>query len=177
MKKSALIIGLLICFGTVLKAQQMKIGYANLEAILSVMPESQTMAQQLRSFQQKLGQSLKTKEDYLRLKYQEYQDKAEGGATEAELKPLEDEITKLQQELQAAQADSEQKFAAKQQDLMAPILEKIQKAIDEIVAARGLDYVLNSATNGNSILLQAPDSDNITKDILDKLGIKIPEQE
>ncbi|MEZ4825281.1 MAG: OmpH family outer membrane protein [Bacteroidia bacterium] len=156
-------------------AAQHTIGYVNLEAVLSVMPETKSMNQQLQTYQQKLGQSLQTKDNYFQLKLQEYQEKAQGGATEAELKPLEDELNKLQTELQKLQADSEQKLMQKQQDLMAPILEKLEQFIKEIAAAKKLDYVLNAATNGNSVLLQAPDKDNITKDLLDKLGIKLPE--
>ncbi|MEZ4773003.1 MAG: OmpH family outer membrane protein [Bacteroidia bacterium] len=163
---------LLYC-GTV--AGQHTIGYVNLEAVLSVMPETKSMNQQLQSYQQKLGQSLKTKDDYFQLKLQEYQEKGAAGASEEELKPDEDELRRLQTELQKLQADSEQKLIQKQQDLMAPILEKIEKFIKEIAEAKKLDYILNSATNGNSVLLQAPDKDNITKDLLDKLGIKLPE--
>lgn len=163
---------LLLC-GTVVG--QHKIGYVNLEAVLSVMPETKTMNQQLQTYQQKLGQALQTKDNYFQLKLQEYQEKAEAGATEAELKPQEDELKKLQTELQTLQADSEQKLIQKQQDLMAPVLEKIEALIKEIATTKKLDYILNSATNGNSVLLQAPDQDNITKDLLDKLGIKLPE--
>lgn len=169
-----IIIGLFLLYcGSV--SGQHTIGYVNLEAVLSVMPETKSMNQQLQTFQQKLGQSLQTKDNYFQLKLQEYQEKAAAGATEAELKPEEDELKKLQAELQKLQADSEQKLVQKQQDLMAPILEKIETYIKEIATAKKLDYILNSATNGNSVLLQAPDKDNITKDLLDKLGIKLPE--
>ena len=66
---------------------------------------------------------------------------------------------------------------AMQQELIAPTLDKLQKAIDEISKAEGYTYVLNQSTStGVSTILFGPESDNITNKIFAKLGIEIPKE-
>lgn len=54
-----------------------------------------------------------------------------------------------------------------QQELIAPTLDKLQKAIDEISKTEGYTYVLNQSTStGVSTILFGPESDNITEKYL-----------
>lgn len=156
--------------------QAQKIAYMDLEAAIAMMPETKTAEQTLQTFQQKLGQGLQATDQYLRSLISEYQELAAvEGTTEADLKPKEDKIRDLQAELQKKQSESQQQFANKQAEVMAPILEKLEKAMKDYANANGYTYVLNTSSNGTSIILHGVDSDNITKVVLEKLGVKIPE--
>ena len=159
-------------------AAQDKIGYCNIEAILRLMPETQTMNQQLQTFQGKLQEGLQTKREYAQQKLQEYQEKAEGGATEEELKPFQEELIKLDEDLQKETASSEQKLYEKRATLLEPITKKIDNTIKEFAETNGFTYILNTVDgSGVSIVLKGPEENNITMAIIDKLGIKIPEEE
>lgn len=176
---------LLACLLISTAAQAQKIGYANVEAVLSYMPESKTMAQQLQTYGKQLKDKLATRENYLQEKYAEYQEKGanlmQQGKSEQEamtsLDPLMKEIEKLQAEVEQTRAESEEKLAKKQQELQSPILDKLKKAIKEVSTERGYTYVFNSVDGaGVSILLEAPEQDDLTETLLKKLGIEIPKE-
>lgn len=59
-----------------------------------------------------------------------------------------------------------------EQEEMAPISEKIKGVIDEIAKDKGYDYVLDSSV----ALFSKDESADITELVMDKLGIKMPEQ-
>lgn len=170
-------LSLLVAFAGQVLAQD-KIGYCNIEAILRLMPETLTMNQQLQTFQTKLQEELGTKQQYAQQKVQEFQEKAEGGATEEELKPLQEELMKLDEELRAKSAESEQKLLEKRATLLQPITEKIDNTIKAYAETNGFTYILNTVDgSGVSIVLKGPEENNITKAIIDELGIKLPEEE
>ncbi len=179
MKRKSLILTLLVLGGIALSTSaQTKIGYCNIEAILVRMPETQTMNQQLQTYRQKLSEGLQTKEQYAQTKMQEYQEKAQAGATEDDLKPLQEELMKLDQELSSENQEAQQKLMEKRNELLAPITEKIDKAIKDYAQANGYTYILNTVDgSGVSIILNAPEEDNVTRSIMESLGIKIEDSE
>ena len=154
---------------------QVKIGYTNVEFVLAYMPEFKSMQKELETYQGQLAKRLKVKDDYVKQKYQEYLTLKEQGATEARLKPMEEELLKLDQEVQQLAAKSEEELVNKQQALLEPVLKKLQDAIDDIAATKGYEYILNQTTSaGVSTILFGPEEADITKDLFTKLGMKMP---
>lgn len=153
---------------------QTKIGYVNLELVLAYMPETKVMEDNLKKESEGLAQTLKVKRDYFELKYQEATALAEGGATEEQLAPLSQELQKLQGELQQAAAKADQDLAGRRQQMLAPILEKLQGAIKSMAAEGGYTYIFNANAGGVSVMLHGPDTDNLTKALFTRLGIPIP---
>jgi len=155
---------------------QLKIGYTNIELILAYMPETQQMNKDLQIYAKKLDAQLKVEEDYFQLKMDEYTNLSK----QNKLTPADDEnrqidLMKLDSSLRKKQAFQEQQLMGMQQELIAPTLDKLQKAIDEISKAEGYTYVLNQSTStGVSTILFGPESDNITEKIFTKLGVAIP---
>ncbi|RMG64908.1 MAG: OmpH family outer membrane protein [Bacteroidetes bacterium] len=157
--------------------QNLKIGYANIELILLYMPETKTMNQQLQTYENKLAEDLQARETYFRTLVAEYQELAQGGADEATLAPKEEELTKLQTQLQEKQAEAQNKAMTKRQDLLAPIIEKLQKEIKALAAEEGYTYILNTVDgSGVSIVLHGPEEHDVTRKLMTRLGIQIPEE-
>ena len=176
MNAKYLLIKTLLILGIFTQVQAQKIGHANIELILAYMPETKAMQEQVSTFEAKLGEKLKIKEDYARTKLGEYQEKAQAGADAASLQPLEQELTKLQQEIQQERATASQQAMGKRQELMAPITNKVGAAIKKIASDNGFTYILNTTDgSGMSIVLHGPDENDMTKAIMEELGIKIPE--
>ncbi|MEM7512351.1 MAG: OmpH family outer membrane protein [Bacteroidota bacterium] len=176
MKARSLLIKSLLILGIFSQVQAQKIGHANIELILAYMPETKAMQEQITTFETKLGEKLKIKEDYARTKLAEYQEAAQAGADEASLKPMEEELTKLQQEIQQGRAQASQQAMGKRQELMTPITNKVGDAIKKVSTAKGFQYILNTTDgSGMSIVLHGPDENDMTKAIMEELGIKIPE--
>lgn len=173
-KKSTLLLVLTAGLFTLSFAQEAKIGYANIELILAYMPETKTMNQTLATYEKKLGEQLQTKQAYAQSKYEDYLALAETNPGEAVLKPKEEELTKLQQEIQQFQTESQQKLLAKRQDLLEPIVEKIQTQIDAVAKTEGYNYIMNTVDgSGVSIILHAPEEYDLTKTLMSKLGIDV----
>jgi outer membrane protein len=156
---------------------QVRIGYTNIEVILAYMPEAKTVESQLQLFQQKLGEKLKAKEDYAQLKLQEYQECVENNTcSPTERQTREAELTKLDQELRKLAEQSEFDLLAKRQELMEPMLQKLQDAIDATAKEKGYTYILNQTTSGGvSTILYGPEEDEITEAVMKRLGITVPQ--
>ena len=119
---------LILCF--VLSAfaanAQVKIGYTNVELVLAYMPESKMVEQSLQTFQQKLQQQLEAKQKYARTKLEEYVEKRDKNlASPEQLTLMEKELEKLDIEITTFAQEAEQKMAAKREELLVPILEKL----------------------------------------------------
>ena len=82
----------------------------------------------------------------------------------------------IEKELQAKQQESQQKLVERRQTLMEPIIEKMQTAIKGLAEEAGYDLILNAVDgNGVSIVLHGPEEDDVTKQLMTKLGVKLPE--
>jgi outer membrane protein len=158
-------------------AQPLKIGYTNAEVVLSLMPEFKAMEQALKTHEQKLIQNMNVKKTYYESKVKEYQEMLEGGKLVGDAKTkMENDIRKLEEEIQTYAEDAETNYNKKKEEMIAPILEKLQKAIDELAKEKGMTYIFNGSLAGNGIILHGPKEDNITLDLLKKLGIEPPKE-
>lgn len=153
-----------------------KIGYANFELILSYMPEAETIGQNIQAFQQNKAKQLKIKEDYAQVKLQEYQQRLQGGASEADLAPLIEELQKLDQEIKTFAAQAEQELYYKRQQELQPALTRLSAAIKKVAEDGGYTFVLNAIdSQAGSILVHGPDDVNLNIPILKELGIDVNE--
>jgi outer membrane protein len=157
---------------------QIKIGYTNIEMILAYMPETVQMNKDLQIYAQKLDKALQVEENYFQLKMDEYTSLSkQNKLTPADDEARQIELMKLDSTLRKKQAVQEQQLMGMQQELIAPTLDKLQKAIDEISKAEGYTYVLNQSTStGVSTILFGPESDNLTEKIFAKLGVPYPKE-
>lgn len=158
---------------------QVKIGYANINAVIALMPETKTMNEELTKYDQTLSGRVKIKQDYAQAKYQEYQEYAQTTETpdQAKVQQMETELQGLQKEIQEETQKAQQQLNYKQQNLMEPIIERIQKSIKKIAEAENYTYILNTVDgSGVSIVLHAPEEHDLTEKILNDLGIEIPEE-
>lgn len=167
-----------LCFGFLaLSASAQKFGYVNSAQVMSLLPEVKEANSSLEVFQKQYEARLKSMiEDYqkqgmaLQTKVQQGEIAPKQQDEEAKkLQALETEIGALEQEMR-------QKVAEKQESLIAPIIQKMQDAIDGVAAEGGYQYIFD-ASPGNGILLYAQESLNITTMVMTKMGITIPAEE
>lgn len=161
----------------IVAAQAQKLGHCNLELILRNMPETMQMEQEINTYRQKYGEMLSKKEQYAQVKYEEYMmlmQQTPPGLTEEEAKKREEDLTKLQTELQDDAKKYEKDLADRQDKLLTPIIDKLKKAIDEVADSEGYTYVFNSMdASGTSIVLKGPKDHDLTDRVITKLGIKL----
>lgn len=177
MKFLIAIVAMIVCTVEGAMAQApVKIGYTNVELILAYMPEAEQMNKDLQIYAGKLDREMQVEQNYFDLKMNEYTSLSKANKlTPADDEKRQLELMKLDSTLRRKQAIQEQQVMAMQQELIQPLLDKLQKAIDDISKAEGYTYVLNQSTStGVSTILFGPESDNITEKIMTKLGIAIP---
>lgn len=166
-------IALLLCVAALLPigamAQTLKIGHVNSQEIIALMPEIEAMEKQMKDAgDQWEKELLKMREEYF-AKIKQFQDtqatlsESIKQARQAELADMEQRITTLNQ---TAQND----LAKKNQDLAAPILEKVRKAINDVAAENGFTYIFDMASQ--SIIYTSPSSSDITALVKKKLNLK-----
>ncbi len=166
MKKTLLI----ICLGiaTLFAAEaQNKLGYINSNELLSIMPQSIEMQTELQSYAKGLESSLAAMQAEGEKKLADYQ---QNEATMSELVKQDKirELESIQQRILEFQQNAQESLAAKEQELITPILDKARKAIEDVAKEENFTYIFDAST-GN--ILYAEKSENILPLVKAKLGL------
>ena len=148
----------------------LKIGYTDVQYVLSQMTESKQIESELKTYNDQLAAQLKSKSSEFETKVKDYQQKS-GTMTEVVKADTEKELQRLQQSIQEFQRTAEQSLQQKQQTLLKPALDKLQKNIDLVADENGFTYVFNSDGGGSPLLLHAPKDGDISDLVLKKMGI------
>lgn len=175
MKK--IIILMVLVAGVSLFGNAQKVGWTNVELLLAYLPETEAMEKQLASLEKSALEQLEIKQKYYQQKMLEYMElKNAGKLSDAMDQAAQTELTKLQGEIQEGVKLAELKLVEKRMELLKPIQEKMQKAIDDVAKEQGYTYVLNNAMgSGIPTILYGGDDNDLTKPIADKLGIETEE--
>lgn len=160
------------------QAQMLKVGYiSDHELIIAAMPEYQTIRQQMQTELANSQEALQSMSVDFQDKVDKYQ-KQQALLSEARRAEREQELVTLQQELQQAAAQSEQNLAAREVELLGPLYERAEEAINKVAEAKGLHMVLRSRIAAQPILVYVDEDTimDITLDVATELGIDIPEE-
>jgi outer membrane protein len=166
---------LLLCSPVLASAQLPKLAWCDATYILPLLPEATQVEQQLQTYQASLTQVLNVKKDYFETKMGEFQEQMQAGTMpEGDQQTRMTELQRLQQDLETAAAEADQKLEAKRDELLLPLYEKIKAAIKTVATEGGFVYVFNSGILGTTIVITAPKENDITDTVLRKLGVEPP---
>ena len=163
MKTIALIAILTLSF-TGVKAQT-KVAHINTDALIAMMPETIALKSKLEKLGKTYDDEVKAKQEQLKAKFEKYnaEFKSQTEATNAERTK---EVQLESQKIEQFKAEAMRDLQKQEQEGLKPILEKAQKAIDEVAAAQGYEYVLNAA------MLVVAKGKDLLPDVKAKLGIQ-----
>ena len=119
----------LFCVGFVAQAQELKIGYTNVELLMDLMPEMEQIAADIQDYQSQLQTNIQTKAQDFQRKVQAYQQAAQT-MTEDARGAKEQELQKLQQDLQKYEQDAQTSYQRKLGELLEPVQQKVFNAIN-----------------------------------------------
>lgn len=151
-------------------AQAQKSGYISVEQVVSLMPEVGRIDTALQRFQ---ADSVNTEYASLIQEYQ-YKDsiltKTDTTKIPAAVKVQHRrDLDQIAYQVQNWQAISQQAMQAKQQEYLAPVYQRVMKAINDVAKENGYSFVYNQ-----EVLLVAPPSDNLLPLVARKLNVKLP---
>lgn len=150
-------------------AQTVKIAHVNTNEVMNAMPERTKAEKNLENYYNELQDQLKVMYTEYQTKLQEYQANAETMSNLVK-QSKEKELVDIESRITAFQANAESEFENKRAELLAPLLEKIQNAINSVGKEKGYTYILDVAT-GAAVYI-GTDAVDVTKDVKTKLGIK-----
>lgn len=145
-----------------------KFGYIDSNEILRLMPETDSLQQELKAYADYLDEQMTTMGMEYQTKVASYQ---ENYNTMSDLirQTKEKEITDLQERIQAFQQSADQDLSAKQAELFNPLIEKVKVAITEVSRENGYNYIFDVGTGA---LVFYETGDNILPLVKTKLGIE-----
>ncbi len=142
--KSILLSALLVLgLSTFTSGQELKIGYTNVEYIFIYWPEAQSAATELKEYETQLQVRLQAKVRTFQQELANYNDGVEMMLPEARTKK-EEELQKLQVDIQQFEVDAQQSIATKNAQLQEPLYEKLQTVIDEVATENGFSLIMTS---------------------------------
>jgi outer membrane protein len=149
-----------------------KVGYADTDYILTQLPDAKKVDTELKAHGAQLEAQLKAKAAEYEKKLQDFQNNYTKWV-DAVVQDKQNELQMLQQQFQKFQADAEASFAKKQQELMAPLYDKVGNAIAEVSKENGYTFVLtlNAAGGGGNVLLYKDPQFDVSNLVLKKLGV------
>ncbi len=150
-------------------AQTLKIAHVNTSEIMNDMPDRPKAEKDLETYYNELQEQLRVMYAEYSSKLQDYQNNAETMSNLVK-QSKEKELVDLESRISAFQANAENEFDAKRAELLQPLLEKIQNAINAVGKEKGYTYIIDLAT-GTAVYV-GTDAIDITKDVKAKLGIK-----
>lgn len=153
-------------------ATPIKIGYTSMDYLLGQVPEAKDIQNQLTIQRTQLENESTRMQKEFQEKLQNYE---KGGAQMSEVirADREKELQGLQARFQDFQKNAESTLQQKYQQLVSPVLQKIQKNIDAVAKENAYSHVFNLDAGAGTavILLYAPEDGNISDMVLKKMGV------
>lgn len=174
MKGLVMLAVVLFSAGTI-NAQQ-KIGHVNYADIFTSTPDYQRAEGELRNLDSAKTEELQGMFSLFQEKQNEAQEllrnrsEANRETVDAQLNTLDAELQEFQRRLQEVQQLAEQELTQKQQELFAPIHQKVTTAIQNVAREKGYAYLFDiSSTN----IPFFEGGDDLSADVKTKLGIPL----
>jgi len=143
-----------------------KLGHINSQEIMQLMPERMDAEKKLKTLNDQLEQRLQVMTQEYSTKVAEFQSLPED-TPPSTINDLRDDILVLEKRIQDYQVNAEQDLVSKQQELLTPMLEKLQDAINLVSKENGYIYVFDISTG--AVVYQA--GEDLAPLVKAKLGI------
>ena len=171
MKKYLILLALLS--GLVRQGVSQNIGYLDLDFVTGKMPEYKKAQEEINSFSEKWAKEIRDKFGEVDKMQRAYM--AEEVLLTEELKRKRQNDIK-EKELEAREYNNkvfgmQGLLFQKRKELIKPVLEKVQRAVDKIAAQKKLDFIFDKSSD-NSLIYTNPRHD-YTDYIMEELGIEI----
>ncbi|MEE0998011.1 MAG: OmpH family outer membrane protein [Paludibacteraceae bacterium] len=146
---------------------QIKLGHMDVQALFMSLPETAEIETSLKALGAQLEGEVKRMEEEYTRKLTEFK---QGEATwdETIKKNRMEELQTLQVKMQNYYQTAQLQLQQKQEELQAPVREKIKKAINDVCVENGFLYVFDT----NTMLYKSDSAIDITALVKKKMGVK-----
>lgn len=165
--------GIILALSVMLSGQVFgqKFGYLNSAAIMQEMPKVKEAEANLEVLQKQLQSKGQTMLQEFQAKYQELERKnAQGEISPKELDVEAAALKQKETELAAFEQDMQNQLLQKRDELLTPIFEEVNNAIQQVAEEEGYTYIFDSSP-GTGFVLYADESTNVEAKVKAKLGM------
>lgn len=170
MFKKIILLAAICVMPLVALAQAPKFGNVNMAEVFNVMPERLQIQQELEKLQSNYETELTKMGDEYQKKVADFiavQDSLDKGIAEARAQ----EIDQLQQRIQTFREMAAKDLQTQQQNKMAPVIDKINKAIQAVGEKNGFTYIFD-LSNGNILYFSPSQCVDVLPLVKAELGIQ-----
>lgn len=166
-KKIALFLIALLPVG--IMAQDLKLAHVNSQEIIMLMPERADIEKKLNEVQEQNASFMDKMRDEYNTKLKDFVDN-QATMPETIKKARQAEIAEMEQRISTFSQESQNDMQKKYQELTAPMLEKVKKAINDAGVEGGYTYIFDISSGGQIVYMSTKTTD-LTPSIKKKLGL------
>lgn len=144
MKKFLIVLCVLLTSATGAHAQT-KLGHIDRQGLMLALPERKEAEAKMQAFAKQLDDKLKAMGEEYKSKLAEVQAGFDA-MTQTQKDAAQRELADLEQRITTAQETAKEDLAKQEQELLAPMVERTDKAIKEVGNANGFTYIFDTST-------------------------------
>lgn len=164
MKKLIVLLFMILPLGAF--AQEVKIAFVNTQEVFMAMPEVSDMEKQMAALNEKYKQELQQMQNEYQKKYSDFIAQQDSLTENIKLRRMQD-IQDIQGRIDNFMQVAQQDVQKKQQELLQPVQEKLQKAIKAVGDEKGYTYIIDPA----ALLYTGSNAIDATSFVRAKLGL------
>ena len=145
---------------------QSKVAHINVQQLVNEMPETKSAQAEIKKLEQTYRADLESSAKELQNLYTKYQNEAATKTKEENEKRAED-VRQRELNIRQAEQMAGKELQEKQVELLQPIIQKANDAIQKVAKAQGFNYVLD-ASNGSGVIFA--DGKDLMADVKKELG-------
>jgi outer membrane protein len=145
-----------------------KIGHIDFNTLLAAMPGIDSVKIKLQNYQKTLTDQMDAMKAEFENKYLDYQSQS-SSMSDLIKQTKEKELSDLQGRIDAFQQKASQDLQTKQQELVAPFIDKAKAAVREVAKENKYTYIVNAIED---VVIYSEESDNVLPLVKKKLNIQ-----
>lgn len=166
---------MLVLFVAPLSLAAQKYAHFDYTAVMQAMPEVKTAQTELEAIGKQYSDELQNMQKEIEAKYQKFQNEVNDQTPENIRTRRMQEIQDMQQRLEQASQDNQRAFNEAQQQKMQPIIQKVLDAVNAVAREGNYVYIIDTtASQAAGVFINQNLSENVTKKVMDKLGVSGP---
>lgn len=124
---------------------QTKVAHLNVNEVLLEMPETKVAEEEVKVLATTLEKDMTFLQEEYQNKLTELENGAQSGWSQLMIQSKQEDLYASQQKIYEFQQAAQQQISEKEVELMTPIIEKLQKIVDDVAAEKGYDYILDAS--------------------------------
>jgi outer membrane protein len=149
---------------------QTKLGHIDRQGLMLALPERKDAEAKMQAFAKQLDDKLKAMGEEYKAKLAEVQSHFDS-MTQTEKEAAQRELADMEQRITTAQENAKEDLSKQEQELLAPMVERTDKAIKDVANANNFTYIFDSSTG---MVLFYEKGEDIMPLVKKALGITTP---